>query len=166
MAKARTPLFTDETDCLVLRQGRGNCRDEESNDSGGCAGGGIGWGVGRGLGAACGCFGGETADDVCGSAADEAGERSADFAEWPVGDVLGDGGGPREEHEGESPLGGSDGCGAESGRLRSGRKASRGDGFRRMADRCCLYRRMEGRRRRSILRPGMMRRGRWALRSN
>ena len=51
----------------------------------------------------------ETADDVCGSAANEAGERSADLAVGQVGDVLGDGRGPREEHEGEPSLGGADG---------------------------------------------------------
>ena len=66
-------------------------RDEEARDSGWCAGGDGGWGLGlcrwQGVGAGIwsrselvGRVGGKAADDVCGSAADEAGERSADFA--------------------------------------------------------------------------------------
>ena len=53
-----------------------------------------------------------------------------------------------------------------SGRLRSGRRGSREEGFRRMGGRCCLCRRMGGRRRRSIWRRGMRRTGRWGRRSN
>ena len=50
----------------------------------------------------------QEADDVCGFAGDEAGERSADLAEREVGDVLGDGCVAREEYEDESSVGGAD----------------------------------------------------------
>src|SRR5271170_6151064 len=83
-------------------------RDDESIGLHWCAGGDDGR-VGV-LGACARCGGrfvGQAANDVCGPAADETGERPADLAEWQVGDVFGDGGGPREELEGEPSLGGA-----------------------------------------------------------
>src|SRR5271154_2616443 len=98
--------FMDDTDSLAVGV---DCRDDESNDSEWFAGGGgVGWSLGWGFGPGCrGCFYGEAADDVCRSAADEAGERSSDLVVGQMGDVFGDGGGAREELEGEPSLGGA-----------------------------------------------------------
>src|SRR5882757_9388690 len=88
-----------------------NWRDEESfglhRSASGGVGCGVGWGDGVGRGARFAGRGGEAADDVCRPAADEAGERSADLAVGPVGDVFSDRRGSGEELEGESSLGGA-----------------------------------------------------------
>ena len=110
-------------------------RDEELLVSSGCGWGG--WGCGDGIqsrGAKshisesrrspqranalagdpdCGAHGSgasQAADDVCRHDGDEAGERSADFAEREMGDVLGDGCVAGEEHEGEPSVGGGAKC--------------------------------------------------------